>query len=263
LGPVLVVYDVLVMYVCLFWLGIQCLIWTPIALIVYPLLSIKKGRALGRFIISRGFRLYLATLAKSGRCTFDLKALDVLRSEPALILAPNHPCLLDAVMIISRLPNVACVMKTALVKNIFLGAGARLARYIPSDPVRGMIQLAIKDFENGSQLLLFPEGTRTIQDPVNAFTGSIGIIANHAKVPVQTILVEADTRFLSKGWSLFRKADLPIHYKVTLGRRFDPPENTQQFMTELEQYFRQELVKGSAFYPQGALAKTEDLAKAS
>jgi 1-acyl-sn-glycerol-3-phosphate acyltransferase len=252
--PLLGVYDLLVMYVCLCWLGIQCLIWTPIALVLYPVLSEQKGRALGRFIISRGFRLYLATLAKSGRCTFDLKALDVLRTESALILAPNHPCLLDAVMIISRLPNVACVMKSVLVKNLFLGAGARLARYIPSDPVRGMIQFAIKDFDNGSQLLLFPEGTRTVSPPVNAFMGSIGIIANRAQVPVQTILVEADTRFLSKGWSLFRKPELPIHYKVTLGKRFDPPENTQQFMIELEQYFRHELVKNSAFYLKGGLS---------
>lgn len=249
------VYDVLVMYVCLLWLGIQCLIWTPVALVLYPLLSVQNGRALGRFIISRGFRLYLATLAKSGRCTFDLSALDVLRTESALILAPNHPCLLDAVMIISRLPNVACVMKSVLMNNMFLGAGARLARYIPSDPVRSMIQHAIKDFENGSQLLLFPEGTRTVSQPVNSFKGSIGIIANHAQVPVQTILVEADTRFLSKGWSLFRKPELPIHYRVTLGRRFDPPANTQQFMMELEHYFRDELVKESAFYPQGALAE--------
>lgn len=244
----------LVMYVCLFWLGIQCLAWTPIAIVVYPILSVRQGRALGRFIISRGFRLYLATLAKSGRCTFDLTALDGLSKEHALILAPNHPCLLDAVMVISRLPNVACVLKSALMRNVFLGAGARLARYIPSDPVRGMIQHATKDFENGSQLLLFPEGTRTVQSPVNHFKGSIGIIANHAKVPVQTILIEADTQFLSKGWSLFRKPVLPIHYKVTLGRRFDPPEDTQQFMTELEHYFRHELVKDSAFCQQGGLA---------
>lgn len=252
--PLLAIYDMLVMYVCLFWLGIQCLIWTPIALIVYPLLSIQKGRALGRFIISRGFRLYLATLSASGRCTFDLEALDVLSKEQALILAPNHPCLLDAVMIISRLPNVACVMKSTLMRNVFLGAGARLARYIPSDPVRNMIQHAIVDFENGSQLLLFPEGTRTIRSPVNSFKGSIGIISNHAKVPVQTILIKADTQFLSKGWSLFRKPILPIHYQISLGRRFDPPENTQQFMMELEHYFRHELVKDSAFCAPGTLA---------
>ncbi|MEE9332152.1 MAG: lysophospholipid acyltransferase family protein, partial [Methylophilaceae bacterium] len=222
LRVVLGIYDVLVMYVCLFWLGVLCLAWTPIAMVVYPLLPVRQGRTLGRFIISRGFRLYLATLVKSGRCTFDLTALDVLSKEGALILAPNHPCLLDAVMVISRLPNVACVLKSALMRNVFLGAGSRLARYIPSDPVRGMIQHAVKSFESASQLLLFPEGTRTVSSPVNHFKGSIGIISNHAKVPVQTILIEADTKFLSKGWSLFRKPVLPIHYKVTLGRRFDP-----------------------------------------
>lgn len=255
LRPLLGIYDVLVMYVCLFWLGLKCLAWTPIAIIAYPLLSARKGRVLGRFVISKGFRLYLAILTYSGRCTFDLKALDALSKEGALILAPNHPCLLDAVMVISRLPNVACVMKSALMRNVFLGAGSRLARYIPSDPVRGMIQHAIKDFESDSQLLLFPEGTRTVHSPVNSFKGSIGIISNHAKVPVQTILIETDTRFLSKGWSLFRKPVLPIHYKVSLGRRFEPAENAQEFMAELEHYFRDELVKDSAFYPSGALAQ--------
>ncbi|MGB4810865.1 MAG: lysophospholipid acyltransferase family protein [Methylophilaceae bacterium] len=246
-------YDFLVMYLGLAWLGLICLAWTPIAMIVNPILSEHQGRALGRYVIMAGFRLYLASLTMSRRCTFDIKALDALRDEPSLILAPNHPCLLDAVMIISRLPNVACVMKSALMNNIFLGAGSRLARYIRNDPVRSMIQLAIKDFENGSQLLLFPEGTRTTRSPVNPFKGSIGLIANHAQVPVQTILIETDSKFLSKGWSLFRKPSLPIHYRIRLGRRFDPPQHTQRFMAELEHYFTHELVQGSAFHPANAM----------
>ncbi|MFW5440722.1 MAG: lysophospholipid acyltransferase family protein [Methylophilaceae bacterium] len=248
------IYDILVMYLGLFLLGLECLAWTPFALVAYPLLSLRRGRALGRYIISRGFRLYLTALEMFGRATFDLKALDELRSESALILAPNHPCLLDAVMVISRLPNVACVMKTELMNNVFLGAGSRLARYIPSEPVRSMIQDAARDFECDSQLLLFPEGTRTTHLPVNRFKGSIGIISKHAKVPVQTILIETDTKFLSKGWSLFRKPILPIHYRITLGKRFDPPENTQQFMTELEHYFTHALVKDTPFRPVGSLS---------
>ncbi len=102
------------------------------------------------------FRLYLASLSLSRRCSFDLEALDALRDQPSLILAPNHPCLLDAVMVISRLPNVACVLKADLMNNIFLGAGARLARYIRNEPVRRMVRLATRDFDCGSHLLLFP-----------------------------------------------------------------------------------------------------------
>ena len=246
-------YDYLVLYLGLIWLGVVCLTWTPIALIVSPLLPLPWGRALGRYVIMAGFRLYLASLSLSRRCSFDLKALDALRNEPSLIIAPNHPCLLDAVMVISRLPNVACVLKAELMNNIFLGAGARLARYIRNDPVRGMVQLATQDFDSGSHLLLFPEGTRTTRAPVNPFKGSIGLIAHHAQVPVQTVLIETDSAYLSKGWTLFRKPPMPIHYRVRLGRRFDPPQHTHAFMAELEHYFAHELVQGSAFYPTNAL----------
>jgi 1-acyl-sn-glycerol-3-phosphate acyltransferase len=245
-----------VLYLGLIWLGVACLVWTPIALIIYPLLPVRQGCALGRYVTMAGFRLYLASLTISRRCTFDLEALDALRNQPSLIIAPNHPCLLDAVMIISRLPNVACVMKAELMNDVFLGVGARLARYISNDPARRMIQLAIQDFDCGSHLLLFPEGTRTTRDPVNRFKGSIGLIAKYAQVPVQTILIETDSKFLSKGWPLFRKPSLPIHYRVRLGRRFDPPQNTQHFMTELEHYFAHELVQGSAFQPTNSLAIT-------
>ncbi len=258
LRVLLSVYDYLVLYLGLAWLGVVCLAWTPIAIIVYPFLSARRGQALGRYVIMAGFRLYLASLSMSRRCSFDLEALDALRDEPSLIIAPNHPCLLDAVMVISRLPNVACVLKADLMNNLFLGAGARLARYIRNDPVRRMVQQAIQDFDSGSHLLLFPEGTRTISCPVNTLTGSIGLIAHLAQVPVQTVLIETDSAYLSKGWPLFRKPPMPIHYRVRLGRRFDPPQHTQQFMAELEHYFAHELVQGSPFYPTGSLPMQPD-----
>ena len=253
-------YDYLVIYLGVIWLGVLCLAWTPAALLIYPLLPQRQGRALGRYVTMMGFRLYLGCLSLSRRFSFDLDALNVLRDAPPLILAPNHPCLLDALMVISRLPNVACVLKAELMNNIFLGAGARLARYIRNEPVLGMAQLAVQDFACGSHLLLFPEGTRTVACPVNKLKGSIGVIARQAQVPVQTILIETDSMYLSKGWPLFRKPPMPLHYRVRLGRRFDPPQNTQQFMAELEHYFTQELVRGSAFYPPNALPARDEAA---
>lgn len=238
---VLAVYDYLVLYLGLIWLGILCLGWTLLAVVLYPLLPRRSATALGRFVIMAGFRAYLASLSLSRRCSFDLSALDALRTDAPLIIAPNHPCLLDAVMIISRLPNVACVMKAELMSNVFLGAGARLARYIRNEPIRRMVRESTDDFGCGSHLLLFPEGTRTVARPVNAFKGSLGLIAHRAGVPVQTVLIETNSPYLGKGWPLFRKPAMPIHYKIRLGRRFDPPQNTHRFLEELEQYFAQEL----------------------
>jgi 1-acyl-sn-glycerol-3-phosphate acyltransferase len=249
----LAVYDYLVIYLGLAWLGLLCLAWTPVALLVYPLLPRRRGQALGRYIVMALFRGYLASLALSRRFSFDLGALDVLRDQPSLILAPNHPSLLDAVMVISRLPNVACVLKGELMGNVFLGAGARLARYIPNTPVRTMVQQSMRDFGSGSHLLLFPEGTRTVGATVNRFKGSIGLIAQRAQVPVQTVLIETDSKYLGKGWPLFRKPPMPIHYRLTLGRRFAPLPNAHQFMAELERYFADELLAGATIRPAAAI----------
>lgn len=251
-------YDFLVLYCGLALLGVLCLAWTPAAMVMHLLLPEARAQALGRHAIMLIFRFFLAALGVSRRFSFDLEALDALRDQAPLIIAPNHPGLLDAVMVISRLPNVACVLKTELMNNVFLGAGARLARYIRNEPVRQMIRLASRDFDCGSHLLLFPEGTRTTTQPINPFKGSIGLIALHAQLPVQTVLIETDSGYLSKGWPLFRKPPMPIHYRVRLGRRFDPPQHTRRFMAELELYFAHELIKGSAFYPTDSLPRQAD-----
>lgn len=235
------IYDYLVLYLGLLWLGLLCLGWTLIAALLYPVLPHPTAKLLGRYAIMAGFRLYLASLRLTRRCSFDLSALDQLRGDTPLIIAPNHPSLLDAVMVISRLPNVTCVMKAELMNNVFLGAGARLAGYIRNESVHQMVRQACADFHSGSQLLLFPEGTRTTSHPTNVLTGSAGLIAHHAKVPIQTVFIETNSPYLGKGWPLFRKPAMPIHYKIRLGRRFAPPQNTRRFTHELEQYFAQEL----------------------
>ncbi|MES2181417.1 MAG: lysophospholipid acyltransferase family protein [Pseudomonadota bacterium] len=241
LASLLQVYDYIVLYLGLLWLGFLSLCWTLVASLLYPLLPKLHAIRLGRYVIMLSFRVYLASLSATRRCSFDLTELDALRNETSLIIAPNHPCLLDAVMIISRLPNVACVMKSELMNNIFLGAGARLARYIRNEPIRQMTLEASADFKTGSHLLLFPEGTRTTHQPINALKGSIALIALKAHVPVQTVLIETNSPYLSKGWSLFRKPVMPVSYKIRLGKRFDPPENSHSFMAELEAYFLQAL----------------------
>jgi 1-acyl-sn-glycerol-3-phosphate acyltransferase len=235
------VYDYLVLFLGLLWLGCITLGWTLVAAPLYVLLPKHYAMRWGRYAIMVLFRTYLASLSMSRRVSFDLTELESLRGEASLIIAPNHPCLLDAVMIISRLPNVACVMKSALMHNIFLGSGARLARYISNESIRQMVVQASEDFKTGSHLLLFPEGTRTTRQPINELKGSIALISMQAQVPVQTVLIETNSPYLSKGWSLFRKPIMPVRYKIKLGKRFDPPENAHHFMAELENYFSQAL----------------------
>ena len=233
--------ETLALYASLTLLGVMCLAWTLIALPLWLLLPERLGARCGRRAILISFRFYVWTLSVMGAYRFDLGALATLRSGPPVVLAPNHPSLIDALILIACDPKVACVMKASLMNNVFMGAGARLARYIRNEPPRHMITSAIEELAHGGSVLLFPEGTRTVHAPINPLKASVAIIAKHANVPVQTVIIEQSNPFLSKGWSLFRRPSLPITYRVRLGRRFEPEQDARALTEELEQYFRGEL----------------------
>jgi 1-acyl-sn-glycerol-3-phosphate acyltransferase len=234
-------YEYFALYTSLTLLGLICLTWSAFALPLFYLLPRSLGTKVGRHGIMRGFRIYAWSLSITRSYRLDLSALDSLRGEPPMILAPNHPSLIDALLILTRHPNVVCVMKAELMRNAFLGAGSRLARYVPNESSRQLIRESVAHLQRGCLLLLFPEGTRTTRLPINSLSGSLGLIAKHAGVPVQTLIIETDSPFLSKGWPLFRRPDLPIVYRVRLGRRFDPPQDALAFTAALDEYYRREL----------------------
>ena len=120
-------YGYLVVYSGLLVFGLMCLIWSAVAALLGYLLPGEWGKVFGRWITSWGFRCYLWLSTLTGAIRFDLGALDALRGAGPLIIAPNHPSLLDAVMVLSRLPDVACVMKAKLIDNPIYGASARLS----------------------------------------------------------------------------------------------------------------------------------------
>jgi 1-acyl-sn-glycerol-3-phosphate acyltransferase len=236
-----VTYEYFALYSSLTLLGLICLTWSVFALPLFFILPRRLGTAVGRRGIMTGFCLYAWSLSITRTYYLDLSGIDSLKAGPPLILAPNHPCLIDALLILTRHPNLVCVMKSELMRNVFLGSGSRLARYVRNDSSRQMVKESVAHLREGGTLLLFPEGTRTVRDPINSLVGSVGLISKHAGVPVQTLIIETDSPFLSKGWPLFKRPTLPVTYKVRLGKRFDPPSEVAAFTAELERYFREEL----------------------
>lgn len=235
----------IVFYLGLLMLGAACLAWLPFAAALRVLLPRQTGRLLGRAVIRHVWRRYFQALSALGAARFDLTELSRLRGAPPMILAPNHPTLIDAMLVASCVPRLCCIMKGDIAGNPFLGAGARLADYIVNDAPKEMIKAAVADLRRGHPLLLFPEGTRTASKPVNPLKAGIGLVAARAGVPVQTLIVEAGSPFLAKGWPILRKPALPLTYRVRLGRRFAPPahdpEAVRAFIGELQAYYRAEI----------------------
>jgi 1-acyl-sn-glycerol-3-phosphate acyltransferase len=218
-------HDYLVTYGGLAFLAIEILVWTLLAVLLLSPLPRPQRRSATRQAMMWGLRLYAWLLTASGAFEMDLSALDPLAGGPPLILAPNHPSSVDAILLLSRHPDLVCILKPELMRNVFLAPAARLAGFIRGDSPRRMIREATEELRRGSSVLLFPEGTRTTRAPLNPLTGSAGVIARHAQVPIQLVIVETDSPYLGKGWPILKVPRLPIRYRVRLGRRLEPAED--------------------------------------
>lgn len=229
------------LYLLLLGLGLASLGWNLVATLLYPVLPAAAGRRIGRAAIAQVYRGCWTAASACGLMRIDARCLDDLRDEPGLILIANHPTMLDALLMVARLPRSACIMKASLMRNPFLAAGARLARYIRNDSPRGMVRLAVEDLRAGGQLVLFPEGTRTTRSPINDFRPGVTLIAKRAQVPIQTVFIDTDSPYLGKGWPIWRVPPLPMVFTLRLGQRFAPSADSDALLAELQHYFRQHL----------------------
>ncbi len=242
-------YEYLVFYGLLALFGIGGLIVSLVAVVLGPILPCRLGAPVGKFIIMTGFHWLTSVMRLCGILKCDLSALDALKGETALIVAPNHPSLLDAVLIVSRLPGAVCITKAPIWDNLFLGGGARLARYIRNDSPTNLIKHSTEEVRTGRPLLIFPEGTRTRREPINRFKAGFALVAKRAQAPVQTVFIECASPFFGKGWGLLKKPEFPMIYRIRLGRRFEVGADLRGFVLELESYYRAELAGKVSVHP--------------
>jgi 1-acyl-sn-glycerol-3-phosphate acyltransferase len=230
------VLQVLLLGLALFMMG-----WNLVSLVAYPLLPPRAGRRIGRAPIAWGFRTFWRIASWSGLLRMDASALDALAGEDRLIVVANHPSLLDALMLMARLPRSFCVMKASLARHPMLGPGARLARYVGNDSPLGMVRATVAELRAGGQLVMFPEGTRTTAQPLNAFRPGFTVVAKLADAPIQTVFIDTDSPYLRKGWPVWRLPPLPIEFNVRLGERFAPEHDAQALLKKIEAYYAHEL----------------------
>jgi 1-acyl-sn-glycerol-3-phosphate acyltransferase len=146
---------------------------------------------------------------------------------PAIYVA-NHPGLLDATFILSRLPDAICIFKPAIMRNPVLGPAALMGGYASGDNGVDLIRDVAGRVADGRSLLVFPEGTRTVPgSTLNPLRPGFALIAARARAPVRLIVVRAPRDLVPKGWSWWRAPTFPAHVDITLfgELEFDPEES--------------------------------------
>jgi 1-acyl-sn-glycerol-3-phosphate acyltransferase len=202
-----------------------------------------RARAFGQKLAHALFHFFAGYLRAFGLIELDASELSELREAEGLIVVANHPGLLDAVLLVSQMPRAVCLMKGSLARNIIFSGTARLAGYVHNESGLGLVKKCEARLKEGSNLLVFPEGTRTVGGKLLPFKMGFALVAVLTQSPVQTVLITAEGNCLGKGRPLFQKPVFPVHYSLQLGKRFqpEPDSDAKTFGDAVEDYFRETL----------------------
>jgi 1-acyl-sn-glycerol-3-phosphate acyltransferase len=158
-----------------------------------------------------------------------------------LVLAANHPALIDITCLLARVPEAVCIFKPAIRRNPVLGAAARRAGYIGSDGGHELVRSAADKVAAGHTLVVFPEGTRTPPGvALLPFKPGFVLIARRAGAPVQLVRITTDSDVLTKGRAWWRLPRFPAHIEVALGPVIatDTADSTAELSARIEAWFR-------------------------
>jgi 1-acyl-sn-glycerol-3-phosphate acyltransferase len=242
-------FQVIAFYACLALMGGIFLAGTVLCGGTALLLPRTKAVRVSRRITSTVFNAYLNICQALGLMRLDLRALDALnehvkQGQTPLVIAANHPSLIDIVLLTARVYTCTCIAKDSLMRHPVLGISARANEYISNASLTPMLKKAIASVAAGSHVLVFPEGTRThldVQTAINALGGSASIIAKRARTNIQLVYIQTNSGFLGVRWPLLKCPVFPILYTVRLGELIDSQQGLEESILGMKQAFEKNL----------------------
>ncbi len=161
----------------------------------------------------RGF-VWLMTAMRliSVKCS-DKKRLRNLHGH---IVVANHPSLIDVVILISLIPDCVCVVKQSLFNNFWVKWVIRKI-YLNSDmPADEFIKRGTDFLQNGYNIVIFPEGTRTVANRKIRLHRGFAYLHIESKCPILPIHIENNPPILGKKQPWYDVGTKTSVYTITL-----------------------------------------------
>jgi 1-acyl-sn-glycerol-3-phosphate acyltransferase len=208
-----------------FFLALLGLGGTLMALTLFPLVALTSRNPVRRRkriqrMIQQSFRLYCAAVRGTRVADVEFAGIERLRGLRGTVIIANHPSLLDVVMIMSVAPDVQCVVNGKLWRNPFLRLTVEGAGYIRNDlPAETLMEACIGALQSGSNLVIFPEGTRTRPGQPIRFRRGFANIATLAEADLQLVRITCDPPLLFKGNPWWRVPEKRTKFRMEVGDR--------------------------------------------
>ena len=218
-------------------------------LVLYPYMLTSKSHALQsqlktRRFVGRIWNYLIRYLSFAGLLQVSYKGFEKL-GRPGQLILPNHPSLLDVVLILSKVPTLNCIVKKDLLNNPTMRNQILACGFLPNTESVELLEQSDEVLKEQA-LLLFAEGTRTGWDGVvNLNRGAVSIGLRSAKV-ITPVVIRMFPLNLKKGQPWYQIPKTRIQYELIVGEDIDPqdwlqtqslPMASRRLTKYLEDYF--------------------------
>lgn len=176
----------------------------------------KRRQTQARRLVQRTFRWFIRVMAWTGVFHFNFQAMAQLKEVKGQVIIANHPCLIDVVALISFVPNADCVVKSHLWKNPFMRGVIQSTGYLSNSDPDELVKACQKSLEQGCNLIIFPEGTRSTPGEPVRFQRGTAHLALRTNATITALWIDCSPVTLIKNEMWYQapatKPTLSVHY---------------------------------------------------
>lgn len=196
--------------VCFAGFGVGAVV---LGVFVLPLVALfeRGGVRKSANTVSTSWRFFVRVLEGVGLIKVEYRNVD--SGVRGMVIAANHPTLIDIVLMLAKYPNSVCVAKAGVFKNPLLRTVAERICIAPDDDF-DLLEKAKKSIEAGLNVIIFPEGTRS-DNPKRRVNRGAAQIAIRAACPVLPVRIECIPPILGKTMPWYYTSDRLVDIRIT------------------------------------------------
>ena len=210
----------MISYIKAFFISIHSIIVAIITILVSPI--DRKGKITHYLSKYFGGGILLIAGVK-----VETLGLENLNASDNYIFISNHLSYFDIPILMKAIPNnVRFIYKDSLTKIPVLGWGMYLGKYIPinRDNVREAMKSLKKAAErvvSGISVVIFPEGTRSIDGAPGEFKRGMFVMADEARVPLVPTTIIGSNKIMPRGKFKIRSGNVKVVFSKPVEYRKD------------------------------------------
>jgi 1-acyl-sn-glycerol-3-phosphate acyltransferase len=200
-----------------------------------------------RHIVGGAMRCFVFYMRWVGVLHYRVDGLHHVDPTQNYLILANHPSLIDVIFLLAWFPTADCVIKGALLDNVFMRGLLRVANYIPNTDPAEFIESSVTRLRNGHSIILFPEGTRTAPGGLLNFKAGAAVIAMRSGCQCLPVFIHCQPATLTKSDRWYHVPDRrvflhlavqePLMPEVVTEQGIDSRHAARHFNDYLEKYF--------------------------